>query len=96
MAQSLWVEIRKSQSLNDSLAGRRLRCGGRDQCTIPCLCRPLPLRRGSLQYPRLPTDRALKRRVVEFVEDDQQDTLLIFYYAGHACLNRIEEILPFG
>jgi hypothetical protein len=32
-------------------------------------------------------DRALKRRVIEFVDDDQQDTLLIFYYAGHAFLN---------
>jgi hypothetical protein len=35
-------------------------------------------------------DRALKRQVIEFidvVDDDQQDILLIFYYAGHAFLN---------
>jgi hypothetical protein len=32
-------------------------------------------------------DRALKRRVIDFVEDDRHDTLLIFYYAGHASLN---------
>lgn len=37
--------------------------------------------------PEYQPDRALKRRVIEFVEDDQCDTLLIFYYAGHASLS---------
>lgn len=33
------------------------------------------------------SDRAFKRRVLDFVENDRQDTLLIFYYAGYAFLN---------
>jgi len=37
--------------------------------------------------PNYQPDRALKRRVIDFVDDDQQDTLLIFYYAGHASLS---------
>jgi hypothetical protein len=32
-------------------------------------------------------DRALTRRVIEFVESAKKDTLLIFYYAGHAYIN---------
>jgi len=32
-------------------------------------------------------DRSLKRRVLDFVEGDCKDTLLIFYYAGHAFIN---------
>lgn len=35
------------------------------------------------QYP----DRALTRQVMEFVDSAQNDTLLIFYYAGHASMN---------
>lgn len=29
-------------------------------------------------------DKALKRRVLDFLEDDGPETLLILYYAGHA------------
>jgi hypothetical protein len=39
------------------------------------------------EIPSHQPDRALKRRVLDFVEQDHQDTLLIFYYAGHAFIN---------
>ena len=32
-------------------------------------------------------DCALNRRVIQFVEEALQDSLLIFYYAGHTFLN---------
>jgi hypothetical protein len=40
-------------------------------------------------------DRALTRRVIEFVDSAMKDTLLIFYYAGHASMNpnRLESVI---
>jgi hypothetical protein len=34
--------------------------------------------------PNLKPDRALKRRMIEFLEYESKDTLFIVYYAGHA------------
>jgi hypothetical protein len=36
------------------------------------------------QIPDEKPDRALKGRILEFLANDQDDSLLIFYYAGHA------------
>ena len=36
------------------------------------------------QIPDEKPDRALKGRILEFLVNDQEDTLLILYYAGHA------------
>ena len=36
------------------------------------------------KIPNLKPDRALKKRVGDFLGDEDKDTLLIVYYAGHA------------
>ena len=36
------------------------------------------------QIPDEKPDRALKGRILQFLVNDQGDSLLIFYYAGHA------------
>jgi len=36
------------------------------------------------QIPDEKPDRALKGRILEFLSNDQDSSLLIFYYAGHA------------
>jgi hypothetical protein len=38
----------------------------------------------SYQIPSLKPDKALKRRVLEFLDFDGKDTLLVVYYGGHA------------
>ena len=37
--------------------------------------------------PSYQPDLGLTRRVIEFVDSGREDTLLIFYYAGHASIN---------
>jgi len=36
------------------------------------------------KIPSIKPDRALKKRVYDFLEGEEKDTLLIVYYAGHA------------
>lgn len=36
------------------------------------------------QIPSVKPDKALKRRMLEFLDEDREETLLILYYAGHA------------
>jgi hypothetical protein len=36
------------------------------------------------RIPSVKPDKALKRRMLEFLDSDREDTLLILYYAGHA------------
>ena len=36
------------------------------------------------QIPSVKPDKALKRRILEFLDGDGEETLLILYYAGHA------------
>ena len=41
----------------------------------------------SVQHYKIPgvkPDKALKKRIYDFLEEDDKDTLLIVYYAGHA------------
>ena len=36
------------------------------------------------QIPNVKPDKEMKRRMLEFLDNDRDDTLLILYYAGHA------------
>jgi Caspase domain len=36
------------------------------------------------QIPNVKPDKELKRRMLQFLENDHEDTLLILYYGGHA------------
>jgi hypothetical protein len=36
------------------------------------------------KIPSIKPDKALKKRVFDFLEEEDKDTLLIVYYAGHA------------
>jgi hypothetical protein len=36
------------------------------------------------KIPSIKPDKALKKRIFDFLDEDDKDTLLIVYYAGHA------------